>query len=203
MRKFLHTYFEQFAIAYRKSSKRKDYLSHVFYDLSIFDLDSSASLRLLQLLVLISMCNPLLAYKPQQYSDYQRKDLANAGIIKVIYKYELLISPKGRDTFSIRQYDRNGFLTILDSFSLGKDSLYHRFLSRRVTYLMGTNSNTVRIEETQKPGSVAFQTILVQTFDKAERLVNESLIIDNDTTQFTYKYDFAGQCVEKIGRSDR
>ncbi|PBQ33655.1 hypothetical protein CNR22_18355 [Sphingobacteriaceae bacterium] len=142
----------------------------------------------------------IFAFNPPQFSDYQRKDLAKAGVVEVIYKFESNKSnSKRNDTLSIRQYDFNGFLTALDSFPLKKDTLSRVFLSRRINYSTDGRLSIVRIEEIVKQEVNPFRVLKIQIFDESKVLTTETYIVNADTTVYTYTYDTAGNCIEKIG----
>jgi|GEM_PF-2074293 len=141
---------------------------------------------------------PVTAFKPPQFSDYQRKDLAKAGVIKVIYQYEQTANPERKDTLSIRQYDPKGFLITLDSFDFGKDNLYHIFLSQQITYSKEGNLTIVRVEE--KNENAVFRTLTLQYFNESEKLIKETVTVDGYTEVIEYTYDTAQNCTEKLNR---
>ena len=155
-------------------------------------------LRLLSLVVFSVTSSSLFAFKPPQLSDYQLKYLASEGVVKLIYKYENKSEPKRNDTLSIRQYDKSGFLTALDSFNIGKDNFRHLFLSQRLRYSKDGKVTMVSVEESKRYERAVFENITVKHFDEFQRLVLEKITIDRITSLVEYKYDKKGNCIEKL-----
>jgi len=143
---------------------------------------------------------PLTAVKPQQFSDYQRKDLAKAGVTKVIYQYEATGAHKRKDTLSIRQYNSDGFLIALDSFELGKNR--QQFLaSQKFFYSQNNKRSSVRVEMQQRTGDYFGEATGFQTFDETKKMILSASIRGKDTTILNFKYDVYGNLTEKLASS--
>jgi len=141
---------------------------------------------------------PVTAVKPPQFSDYQRKDLAKAGIKKVIYQYEQTADPKRKDTLSIRQYNSDGFLIALDSFEIGK-SRQQFLLSQRISYSQNNKRSILRIAAQQISGGNFAKITVLQSFDETNKLIRETFITGKDTTILNYKYHVYGNLTETVG----
>jgi hypothetical protein len=131
-------------------------------------------------------------------SDYQRKDLAKAGIRKVIYQYEQIVDPKRKDTLSIRQYNSDGFLIALDSFEMGKTRL--QFLaSQKIFYSRNGKLTIMRIEAQQISRDYFGTTTVLQSFDETKKLIGQTIISGKDTSVLNYNYDVFGNLTETVG----
>ena len=156
-----------------------------------------ASLSFSWLAVFIVLSNSILAFKPPKLSDYQRKDLAELGITKVILIHEQSGNIKKYDTLSIRVFDTKGFLLALDTFRTEKDLSRNRFLTRRISYNKDGAYNLARIKLWSISGDVVMESTLIQKFDDTDKLVEEIGIYNLDTGVTKYKYNTEGFCVEK------